>query len=421
MRCEYDVFVCGPLVGCDEIMAAHLARLGFRVLLARHESERDSFDLPADYPGQEQVARRVYLKTSLDTLRWSRRCRMVVSFTGCYAFLLGRLWPLRKVLGLPPILAIGTGSDMTEMLDSDSPEGRRFREYLHTTRLNWCIPQPHTLRNLIKYRIPNVVFMQGFPFLVPELDVGAWQGYEPYRRPEPDEPLRLFHCSHIDWNYTTFSRQRNSTKGNDKFIRAFIRAIRQGCNIKLRILDRGVDRDVAREMFMYAGVDEHVTWLEHLCRDELYREIKKSHVVVNMFAHGGAGGISFESLALGRPLMQYANPTYYQLMYGGAIPPFIKCFTEDEIFRKLLWCRETDLLPDLARDGRAWVEQHIAPENSMTGFRFYYSLITGDLKIDCGTHIQEMEDFADSVEAGTYDPLAGLSVTEVDSKDRPCA
>ena len=420
MTKEYDVFVCGPLVGCDEIMAAHLARLGFRVLLARHESERDSFALPAAYSGQDQVARRVYLKSGLDTLHWSRRCRLVVSFTGSYAFLLGRLWPFRRVLGLPPILAIGTGSDMTEMLDSDTPEGRRFREYLHFTRLNWCIPQPHTLQNLIKYRIPNIVFMHGFPFLVPDLDAGAWQGYEPYQPPAPDETLRLFHCSNIDWNYSSFSRQRNSTKGNDKFIRAFVRAVQQGLDIHLRILDRGVDRGVAREMFRHAGVESHVTWIGHLGRDELYKEIKKSHVVVNMFAHGGAGGISFESLALGRPLMQYANPTYFQLMYGGAIPPFVDCFTEEEIHERLIWCRETDQLPVLAREGRAWVERHIAPENSMTGFRFYYSLITGDHKIDCGTHIQEMEDFANSVESGSYDPLAGLATTGRGGRDDTC-
>jgi len=419
MTREYDVFVCGPLAGCDEIMAAHLARVGFHVLLARHENERNSFTLPTGYRGKQEIAKHVDLKSSLDTLYWARQCRMVVSFTGYFGFLLGRLWPLRKILGLPPIMAIATGSDTTEMLDCDTPEGRRFRQYLHMTRLNWCIPLPHALKNLIKYRIPNVVFMQGFPFLVPDLDAGAWQGHEPYTPPAADEPLRLFHCSHIDWNYTGFSRQRNSTKGNDKFIRAFIRALQQGCKLKLRILDRGVDRGVAREMFKHAGVEEHVTWLEHLDRDALYKEIKKSHVVVNMFAHGGAGGISFESIALGRPLMQYANPTYFQLMYGGAIPPFIECFTEDEIFEKLLWCRDTDRLPAVAQAGREWIDRHIAPENSMTGFRFYYSHITGDQKIDCGAHIQEMENFARSVEDGSYDPLAGL-VTRAVSGEGPC-
>ena len=110
--------------------------------------------------------------------------------------------------------------------------------------------------------MPNVVFMNGFPLIVPERPAGA-----AYRPPRRGERIRLFHGSNFDWNYTDFGLRRNSIKGNDKFIRAFVRAVRAGYDLELTALDRGPDRAVARAMFEHAGVVDRVSWKSHLSRD----------------------------------------------------------------------------------------------------------------------------------------------------------
>ena len=126
-----------------------------------------------------------------------------------------------------------------------------------------------------------------------------------------------------------------------------------------------------------------------------------------MFAHGGAGGISFECLGMGVPVMQHAHATYFNLMYR-SMAPFINCRSEDEIFDKIVWCCRTDGLSALSLAGQEWVRQHVAPENALIGFLFYYGLLTGDRRFDLGPHYQAMKDHVASLLAGTYDPYAGL-------------
>ena len=184
--------------------------------------------------------------------------------------------------------------------------------------------------------------------------------------------------------------------------------MKAGYDIKLTALDRGPDRTVARQMFERAGVAERVTWKSGLSREELYAEARAAHVVVNMFAHGGAGGISYECLGLGMPVMQYANPAYFNLMYRSA-PPFLNCRTEQEIFDKIVSCTQTDQLPEISAAGRDWVRKYIAPENALAGFLFYYSLLTGDLRFDPGPHIADMRGHVKSVLSGQYDPFACLT------------
>ena len=53
--------------------------------------------------------------------------------------------------------------------------------------------------------------------------------------------------SNIDFGVNDSGLKRNSTKGNDKFIKAFIKAYKKNKNIKCLILNRGPDKDVAKE------------------------------------------------------------------------------------------------------------------------------------------------------------------------------
>jgi hypothetical protein len=382
-------------------MAEHLSRHGLNVTIARRPTS-GSMAVPKDYFQAFDPENVNFVTSPWQTVRLARESRLIFSATAELLGQLRKIWRWRHLLGLPPVINLTTGSDLSELSVEDTLNGRRYRQYMDMAAVNWCLPIPHGLQNLLRLKAPRVVFMQGFPYVMPEA-----QRDVAYRK-EPGEALRLFHCSHLDWNFTDFGERRNSTKGNHKFLRAFIRAVHDNVNVQLTILDRGADREIARNMIEESGVGAHVTWKPGLGRDDLYREAQRAHIAVNMFHHGGSGGISYEMLALGVPVMQYANPTYFRLMYGGAMPPFINCRTEDEIFEKIRWAATTQELPDIADAGRKWVAQHIVPESAMTGFLFYYSLLTGDKKIDCGPFVDEMRDHVRLVQEGRYDPLEGL-------------
>lgn len=392
-----DILITGSLVDTDLIMAEHLSRVGLRVNVVRRPGQM-KLNLPKDYVKTFSLDHLYEVESPLQFVRLATKSKLLLSITGSLLNHMRELWPARKLLNIPPIINITTGSDITELATQrfwkfDTPPEQKlkavmYRNYLKSVDINWCLPLPHGLKNIVELKLRNVVFMNGFPYLVPKASV------DEIRLPHAKR-IRFFHCSHLDWNLTNFSKTRNSTKGNDKFIRAFIRAHQEGFPIELWILDRGADRAIARDMFIKAGVDVH--WLPNLTREELYKQINLADIVVNMFAHGGAGGISFEALALGRPVMQYANPTYFQLMYGGSMPPFVNCHTEKEIYRKIIWCCETEELSQIAAVGKQWVADFVAPEKALTKFLFYFSVLTGDARINFGDFIEEMKQHVEKV------------------------
>ena len=63
------------------------------------------------------------------------------------------------------------------------------------------------------------------------------------------------HCSNIDFGFIDSKAGRTSTKGNDKFIRGFIRAAKEGAPIRCNILDRGPDKDKLKELERFQNLN----------------------------------------------------------------------------------------------------------------------------------------------------------------------
>lgn len=407
---EIDILITGSLVGNDLIMAEHLSRKGLNVVVARYRDRPvRSTEVPSKYYRSFDLTRVAYVNPGLEYLKLVWRSKLLLSISGTLVPFLGKLlWPIHRLLRLPPVINLATGSDMTELAMEHSLRGMAHRQYLRYVDLNWLLPLPHALKNAIELRLSNVVFMNGFPYILPTGVVNTLKTEELKRKRVKNTALHLFHCSNLDWGFTNFNPSRNSTKGNQKFLRAYIQAVQSGLNVELVILDRGPDRKVAKEMLARARVDQTVSWRENMTREELYDEMLKADVVINMFAHGGAGGISFEAMALGTPVMQHADENYFRLLFGGNPPPIINCRTEEQILEKLVWCENTNQLSDIGRQSQEWVSEHVDPDKALTKFLFYYSLLTGDINIDLGTHIMDTETHVANMLAGKYDPFENL-------------
>lgn len=401
---KYDVLLVGCLCGVDVFMAEHLSRHGLKTLVVRRTDSDQGYatDVPEGYLQAFDPDDIVYTDSGFKFLTLAHQSRLIFSTTGALVRHLRFYWFFRGLLRLPPVINLTTGSDITELAVERSLHGFLYRQYLRYVDLNWSYPMPHSLQNLMKLKVRNVVFMNGYPLIVHKPST--------QKKRTPNKPktgtTRFFHVSHLDWNYSNFAPGRNSSKGNDKFLIAFIRAVQAGLDVECVVLHRGADKDIAKQMFVRAGVENAVVWKEHLSRNELHEQMLDADVVVNMFAHGGIGSISVEAMSLGIPLMQYVNPVYFDMMYGGVMPPVVNCRTVEEIYEKIAWCCETEDLDRLGEDGRQWVDRHVAPEQSLTTFLFYFCLLTGEKRLDFGPYLKEMDDHVAAVQAGTYDPYA---------------
>jgi glycosyltransferase involved in cell wall biosynthesis len=154
--------------------------------------------------------------------------------------------------------------------------------------------------------------------------------------------------------YFMFSRHSwfsvwNEYKGNDKFIRAFARFVKENNpNVLLISTNKGIDIKRTKKIVSDEKIDSFVEWVDDMPKYLLkkYQSIPNV-VMVDNFWHNrwfvqfpedkhepkvgfGFGGI--ESLASKRPLITAFKDEEF---YGGNTPPVLFAFTEEEIYQRI--------------------------------------------------------------------------------------
>lgn len=378
---RYDICIVGPLCGIDLTLAEAMAGRGLKCLVLRPRDEgHTNLNVSGQITAltaffQHYDPRDVrYFDTPVGFVRQAIGCRLVMSVTLGVLQGLRYLYPLRFVPGFPPVINITTGADITELAAERSIKGRLYRHHLRTSALNWVVVYPHGLKNALRLRLPNVAFLR-LPFNVMDQPSTA--------RASGDE-IRLFHPTNLDWGATNPGVNRNSTKGNDRFIRAYARALRAGLPARCTMLDRGHDRGLARRLIRDEGLEDNVTFVPPLSRDDLYRAFAASDLVVDQFDIGGLGGIAMEAMSAGRPVLTYVRESCYRLLYGSDLPPVLNCGSEDEIFARLMACGDQEMLRRKGLEARDWVLRNHHWKHCLDGLLFYYSILTGDVVEDYG-------------------------------------
>lgn len=377
----YDVLLIGELAGSDLMFAEHLSRKGLKccVLRRRRKTSTEIISPYSSCHAHIQEADIIYYKNGLEFLRYARKSRLIFSFTGALVGALGRLWHIRQLLMLPPTVNITTGSDIKELAIEQSFRGLLYRQYLRFVDLNWCAPYPHAVKNVFALKVPNVVFMRTPMYLLPD------NAASDNNRSNNNEhkPIRFFHPTHLDWKVGDPGVHRKSSKGNDRFIKAFARAIRDGLDAYCVILDRGPDKDVAKELIRNLGVEDRFIWKPHLMRDELVEEFRNADVVVDHFDNGGFGCSTIEAMSVDKPVMIYLQENCLKLQYAEPLP-VLNCHTEEEIYEQIMRCRDRAYLQNIGKKAKEWVYKYHHWETCLDQFLFYYSLLTGHRVIDYG-------------------------------------
>lgn len=377
----YDVLIVGSLAGVDVTLAEHLERRGLHCAVVRnriyHQSQREVVDDLKEYYQQFDLDRILWVKGMLDFVRLARQSRMIVTFGGSVLTNLKWLWPFRRWLGVPPIVNWHSGADIMELARQNSLRGWLYRNLINTASLNIGFSYPDALFSYAQLDVPNLVFLH-FPYLLPEIPKG--KTFKPR-----SGSLRFFHASHLDFKVNDPGDHRKTSKGNDRFLRAFARAVNDGLDAKCVILDRGSDRLVARKLIEELGIASYVTWKPHLSRLELIAEFAEADVVVDQFDVGGHGGIAIEAMAMGKPVLTWVAVNAYLVSYPES-PPVLNAYSEEQIYVQLMLCKDLSYLDELGEKARAWTHRYHHWETCLDSFLFYFSLITGKTVMDYGDH-----------------------------------
>ena len=204
--------------------------------------------------------------------------------------------------------------------------------------------------------------------------VSGWQDLRAELLAGGAEALLYFPTRH-DW----IAGKGFNDKGNDVFLRAFARLVKEGRKLKLVCTAWGNNVDDSKQLLRELGVDHAVTWSEPVGNYQFERLILASDMVVDQFVLGAFGGVTYKSLAAGRPVVVYLDEAQMTKLYGEA-PPVTNCRTEDEVYAEV-----AELLDDpqhregIGRLARNWVRKfHSGQQTLRTQVDIYTRLLRGE-------------------------------------------
>ena len=112
-------------------------------------------------------------------------------------------------------------------------------------------------------------------------------------------------------------------RGFDLVIESFARVAKTNKNMHLTIVGKGADKQRLKGIAESQGVQERVTFTGKVTMDEYYRLLEASDVVVNASLKEGAVTVSFDSMAMGKPLIcldTTGYTRYFSNEYAVVIP-----------------------------------------------------------------------------------------------------
>jgi glycosyltransferase involved in cell wall biosynthesis len=381
------VCLIGNLVGYAYTIAKFLRARGVDadLLLSRHETgieapqwgDRDLVEIPPwikpwdRVPAIELLAppdgvRRYgphMILTSLNLLRMLHEYDAILSFAtlSMYSSFSGK-----------PYIACANGSDLRELAQENSLKGRLMRRaYRKADRV--------VLWNIDHVGIAERTGLSQARFVPFALDSSQFapghSGFEAEVRRASGDATVFFHPSHLDWSYK--GTDRSSTKGNDRFIRAFGRFVREGNKGFLVILDRGVDRELSKQLITDLKISAHVKVLPELDRVDLIQWYRAADVVADQFDIGSFGTTALEAMACGKPVLIHIDAVSAHEAYG-EVPPVLNARTEDEIYEQMLFVRDRGIREEIGAAARRFVLHH-------HDWRKVTDTLAHDLREICGT------------------------------------
>jgi len=354
-KLDDQIVICGGLLHYDLIIGELLTRYGLNCVVIRHHnqytheqscltidgSDKAQHPLPAplEHLKKSQV---ITIKNAWQFYKTASKAKLLISITGSLSGFFGHSWFLTPFIPLPPTLFFCTGSDLGHLLLEKSIHGRIFRALQKKAKCQIIPFYPQIIENVITCKLKNCR-PQVYPYLV--------QFKDSIQRPL-EGPITYLHSASITWQDTYPS------KGSDRFIRGFINAVKKGANARCIILDRGPQRQKAREIIDQSGVSDHFEWHPQTTQKGLADLIQKSDVLADQFDIGGFGSSAMEAMALGCPVMIHINPTCQRLAYQDAQLPILNCQTETDIEQMVLAHQDHNELNELGRRARQFVHEH---------------------------------------------------------------
>jgi len=175
--------------------------------------------------------------------------------------------------------------------------------------------------------------------------------------------LRLFNVARITWRKSSVPFLCElDYKGTDVLIRGLGLFVRESrIPIEIRLVKKGADLEMTRQLIDEEGLAPYVTWLEEMDHSKLYDEYKNADVVTDHFGQGSIGMGALDALAVGRPVIANGSPAVFRKALGEE-PPICHAITAEDVRNQLLKLATNRALREsIGKQSRLYVEKYCNP------------------------------------------------------------
>ncbi len=119
-------------------------------------------------------------------------------------------------------------------------------------------------------------------------------------------------------------------KGNDVPIRAARLLADQGFDFKIIFVRWGQEVHESAALIAELGVEQHFEWIDAVPKSRLWQYYLSCNGVLDQFVIPAIGGVSFETLAFGRPLFTRIDEPVFKDFFGES-PPLLNVHTPEDL------------------------------------------------------------------------------------------
>jgi len=253
-------------------------------------------------------------------------------------------------MGYKPYLAFATGSDFREVARSDrGPRGDRMREFFRNAS-EVLLLNIDMLYFKNEMGFPKASF---FPFAI-DTELFSPRALQT-NTAVPDNTLKCFMMSNLDFGITDNNLNRNSMKHNDRVLHALAKFVTIDHNVHLTLLDRGSDKEEAKRLVNVLGIGEYIEFKSAMTELERIQHIQSADVVLDQFHMPAFGLGGLEAMAIGKPLVTHIDVNSFETAYRCAPDFFMNAHSVDDIFSRLLQLRDKTLRENTSARAREFV------------------------------------------------------------------
>lgn len=265
--------------------------------------------------------------------------------------------PIFALFSRKPFVVLTTGSDVTELAHKNTIKGLLLR--LAYKKANIVIfLAPFMYPSIIKLKIKRSLFL---PI--------AWD----YTKFHPEEKqtnqngkFTIFHPSSHIWK----------VKGNNKFLKAFVKLCKEHDDVHLILIKRGIDFEKSLKILDTPQSKGKYTIIpQSLDQNKLPEFYNQADVVVDSFILGTTGLIGQEAMSCEKPLIQAVDKNLYEKFYD-EIPPIINAQNEHEGYTALKHLIENKTLAkEIGKKSRKWLLKYHDPQKIIKKYIYVYNAV----------------------------------------------